>query len=539
MEKDNKIKNTKFIFVTGGVISGLGKGIISASLGRILKSKGFSVFAQKIDPYLNYDSGLMSPNEHGEVYVTKDGKETDLDLGHYERFIGESLTKEASITSGNIYKSLIEKERRGDFQGKTVQIIPHVTNYIEEFILKTAEKSKTDFVITEIGGTVGDIESDPFLHAISSLHVKHNTNIFFVHLTYIPFLEASKEFKTKPTQNSIKKLRQFGINPNMLVVRSGQEIDEKIIEKIVDSSNIRKDSIINVADLDNVYKVPLVLEKQKSAEKILEYFDIENKKSELSDWNNFVNLIDYKDQKEINVAMIGKYIKLKDSYFSIIEALKISSIYKKLKINLHWINSDDINDDNISEFLKNMDGALILPGFGKRGFDGKVIAAQYLKEQKIPTLGICYGFQAMVVAQAKHIGYKDAISTENESVGTPIIDIIASKRDLDYLGGTLRLGEHETTLVDNTLIKDIYKQDSIFERHRHRYEVNPDFKKELEVDDFVFSGYDKNNDLSEICEYKGHPFYIGVQFHPEFNAKPLSPHPLFDRFIDEVINFIK
>ena len=524
---------SKFIFVTGGVISGLGKGVSAASLGRLLKSRGFSIFVQKLDPYLNVDPGLMSPYEHGEVYVTKDGGEVDLDLGHYERFIGSSFTKNSNFTSGQIYKNLLEKERSGGFNGKTVQIIPHVTQYIENIILSSGKTSQADFVITEVGGTVGDIESEPYMHALSFFANKHKERSFFIHATYVPFLEASKEFKSKPTQHSIKELRRCGINPNMILLRSNKEIPKQIIDKTVNTSFVEKELVINLPDLDNVYKAPLFLENKKMAEQVLKYFKIDSPKPKLDDWKQFVKLIEIKKDKTFEIAMVGKYVEFEDAYLSIIEALKISCIYKGVKLKLKWIKARNINKENIDLLLKDVDGVLVLPGFGERGFEGKVIATTYLRDKKIPTLGICYGLQAMVVSQAKIIGYSDAVSRENNSKGTPIIDIIESKKD-SKLGGTLRLGENETKIVKNTLAYKIYKSDSIFERHRHRYEVNPKYKNELETQGFKFSGYNVDNNLAEIVEYEKHPFYIGVQYHPEFNSNPLTNHPLFSAFIEQV-----
>lgn len=523
----------KYIFVTGGVVSGLGKGVSAASLGRLLKSRGYSIFVQKLDPYLNVDPGNMSPYEHGEVYVTKDGGETDLDLGHYERFIGTNFTKDSNFTSGQIYTTILNNERKGKYNGKTVQIIPHVTEYIESLIIKAGKKSKADFVITEVGGTVGDIESQPFVYALATFANKHKKDSFFIHATYVPFLEASKEFKSKPTQHSIKELRQFGINPNMILLRANKSPTEDIIKKTAFAAQIEEAAVIGVPNSDSIYKVPLFLEEKQMAQQVLKYFGMRNKKPDLASWRKFVELIDKKRSGEITIGMVGKYIEFEDAYMSIIEAIKISAVYANIKVNLKWIKADSITEKNISKKISNVDGVIILPGFGKRGFDGKVITSSFLRETTIPTLGICYGLQAMTVAQAKLSGYKDATSFENEEVGTPIINMIRStKKRIN--GGQLRLGENETIITKGTLAHKIYKTTSIFERHRHRFEVNPKYKEELENNGFVFSGHNPKNGLAEIVEYQKHPFYIGVQYHPEFNSNPLTDHNLFKAFINEM-----
>ena len=527
---------SKFIFVIGGVISGIGKGVAASSIGRLLKSRGYSIFVQKLDPYLNLDAGTMSPYEHGEVFVTKDGGETDLDLGHYERFIGTKFTKDSNFTSGQIYNEIITRERKGFYEGKTIQIIPHVTDYIEEIILKSEEKSKADFIITEIGGTIGDIESQPFIYTVAKLMNKYKEKCFLIHVSYIPFLSSSNEFKSKPTQHSIKELRQFGINPNMIILRSSFPITDEIIKKTSSSSLLKEESIVGLSDSKSIYEIPLLLEEKNVVQKITKYFKMKDQKAKLDDWKQFVKLTNSQNKKPLNLAMIGKYTKFKDAYYSIIEAIKISATYKNSITNLKWIESSEISNENIKTKLKNMDGVIILPGFGKRGFYGKVIAAKYLRESNVPTFGICYGMQAMTISWAKKCGYKDAISTENDTIGTPIIDIIKNKKNYENLGGTLRLGEHETKIIEKTIAHKIYKKDLILERHRHRYEVNPEYKAKLEKDGFIFSGNNVKNNLAEILEYNKHPFYIGVQFHPEFNSNPLKEHPLFSEFIKTMIN---
>ncbi|NQZ65894.1 MAG: CTP synthase [Mycoplasmatales bacterium] len=526
---------SKFIFVTGGVVSGLGKGVSAASIGRLLKARGYSIFVQKLDPYLNIDPGTMSPYEHGEVYVTEDGGETDLDLGHYERFIGTDFNRNSNFTSGQIYMSILNNERQGQYKGKTVQIVPHVTKYIEKLIKNASKNSKADFVITEIGGTVGDIESKPFVYALAEFSNKFKESAFFIHVTYVPYLEAAKEFKSKPTQRSIAELRQFGINPNLILLRSNKRPNDEIIKKTSVASLLPLEAIVGLPNSNNVYKVPLILEDHKIAQQILKYFKMKNRRPKLDDWKNFVNLIDIKKEKTIEIAMIGKYVEFPDAYMSIIEALKISAIYAGVDIKFKWIQSSNINKNNIKKKMMDVNGVVILPGFGERGFAGKVIASTYLRKTKIPVLGICYGMQAMTVAQAKVVGIKDAISTENSEIGTPVIDLIRDTNSKKATGGTLRLGKNETTIVKGTLAHKIYNSDLIFERHRHRYEINPEYVQKLETNGFVFSGFNPKTGLAEIIEYNKHPFYIGTQYHPEFTSKPLLDHPLFKAFINAQI----
>ncbi len=526
---------SKFIFVTGGVLSGLGKGVSAASLGRLLKSRGYSIFVQKLDPYLNIDPGTMSPYEHGEVFVTKDGGETDLDLGHYERFIGTDFNKNSNFTSGQIYMSILNNERKGRYKGKTVQIIPHVTKHIEKLIKHAAKTSKADFVITEIGGTVGDIESKPFVHALAEFSNKNKENSFFIHVTFVPYLEAAKEFKSKPTQRSIAELRQFGINPNLILLRANKNPTEEIKVKTAEASMLPIKAVIGLPNSDNIYKVPLLLEENKMAQHVLKHFQMTNRKPKLEEWKKFVQLIDKKKKRKIEIAMVGKYVEFPDAYMSIIEAINISAIHSNVEVNFKWIQSSKITKNNVEKKLSDVDGVVILPGFGKRGFDGKVIVSTFLRETKIPVLGICYGMQAMTIAQAKLVGISDAISTENSKKGTPVIDIMKKNSSKSGIGGTLRLGKNETHVKKNTLAYKIYKSESVFERHRHRYEVNPEFIDQLQVDGFVFSGYNPKNGLSEIVEYSKHPFYIGTQYHPEFTSRPLTNHPLFKAFVEAQI----
>ena len=532
MEKIKKQK-TKFIFVTGGVLSGLGKGVSASSLGRLLKSRNFKVFAQKFDPYYNVDPGTLNPYEHGEVYVTIDGAETDLDLGHYERIIGESFTKESNYVQGKLLAELIEEERNGVYGGSTIQVIPHVTNKIINKIEKAAQISNANFVITEIGGTVGDIESQPFLAAISQFSKIYRGQCYFIHATYVPYLQSSKEFKSKPTQNSIAKLQSFGIFPNMILLRSNEQIGSKIAKKVSSKFYIPHELCIPVPDLDSIYKIPLHFEKFEMVQKILKYFGMKRVEANLENWKQYVNLIDAPKTKTLTIAMVGKYVEFKDAYFSIIEAIRISSYWNKVNVKFEYIKSDEITLNNISNKIKDASGVIILPGFGSRGFKGKVIAAQYTREKDVPTLGICYGMQAMTIAQAISVGFKNATSSEISKEGEFIIDII-NKKNIG-VGGTLRLGQSKTKLVKGSLASKLYQSMDSFERHRHRYEVNPRYIDKIQDKDFIFSGFDSENNLAEICEMPNKKFYIGLQAHPEFNAQPLKEHPIFKGFIKSMI----
>lgn len=532
--KQIKSNKTKVIFVTGGVISGIGKGIAAASLGNILKSRGFKIFMQKLDCYLNIDPGVLSPYEHGEVFVTEDGGETDLDLGHYERFIDENLLKESNYTTGKIYKRIFENERKGKYEGKTVQLVPHFTNEIINVIDSAIKKEKPDFHIVEIGGTVGDIESNPFLKAISDYSFQNTNSTFFIHVTFVPWLNASREFKTKPTQNSLSTLASNGIRPNMIFLRSQNQISDTIINKIANNTYIPKDNIVALPDFDSVYKIPLYLESQNVCEKILKHFSLKGKKSNLVEWEKFVNKIEAPNKTEINIAMVGKYVELEDAYKSIKEALLISSVHKNAHLNLKWISSVEIDEKNVNLKLRDIDGVVVLPGFGKRGFEGKVISVNYTRENKIPTLGICFGMQAMTINQARLKGIKNATSSEISDKGTFILDIMEGK-DKENIGGTLRLGLGSIDLVEGSLIHKIYGQNKIYERSRHRYEVNQKYISKLKDKEFQFSGYHGDEQLVEVCELTNHPFYIGVQYHPEFTARPLKPSKLFSAFIESIL----
>lgn len=526
---------TKYIFVTGGVLSSLGKGVTAASLGRLLKSRGYSIFVLKLDPYLNIDPGTMSPYEHGEVFVTKDGAETDLDLGHYERFIDTEFTNESNYTSGRIYSEIFKRERQGKYEGRTIQVIPHITNYIENIILNAGKKFKSDFVIIEVGGTVGDIELQPFIHAFASFARKNINQTFFIHIAYAPYLESSKEFKSKPIQHSLKELRQYGLEPNSIIIRSNSIIDSSIYKKIAISTIFDENAIINLPNFSNIYEIPLYLEKKGLAKLVEKHFQLAKKAPNLKKWKIFTNKFNsIHEKKEITIAMIGKYIELEDAYMSVIESLKISAIYANAKLKFKWIKASTINDNNLIEKLDRVDGAIILPGFGVRGFEGKISSAKYLNYKKIPTLGICYGMQAMVLAQARHVGIKDATSSEHSNNGELIIDLIYSNDD--KLIQKMNLGNNDIHLLKSSLAHKIYKSDIISERHRHRYAVNKKYITGLEKDGFKFSGFSKKYNVPEIIEDSNHPFYIGVQFHPEFKSNPLNEHKLFSSFIKKCID---
>ncbi|OYD27178.1 CTP synthase [Mycoplasma testudineum] len=534
---------TKFIFVTGGVISGLGKGISAASIGNILRARGYSLFVLKLDPYLNIDPGVMSPYEHGEVYVTEDGGETDLDLGHYERFIDVNLSKDSNWTSGRIYQRLFSKERDGIYGGKTVQTIPHLTNEIINIIQSTAQNHKPDFMIVEVGGTVGDIESDPFIYAIAKMKIKNPEQIFLAHVTYVPHLKASNEFKSKPTQNSLSTLRSFGIKPDLVLLRNENLVPHEIVSKIAAKATLENDEVISVPDLENIYYAPLYYEKENAAKIIEKYFNLEIRKGDFYHWNKFVELI-YKPKKySVKLLMVGKYIEFLDAYKSIIEAFKVAAYHENVELILEWKDAAKIVDEDITNSFKRFDGVVILPGFGKRGFEGKVKTAIHTRENKIPTLGICLGMQAMTVAQARLKGFSTATSAEfagtfkeNEIY---VLDILKGKQKDKNLGGTLRLGDYPVELEKDSLARKIYGHDSIVERHRHRYEVSEEFRKKLEDDNFKFSGIYPEKGLAEIAEVKNHPFYLGTQFHPEFTNRPLKGHPLFKSFIKKIVEIKK
>ena len=529
----------RYIFVTGGVVSSLGKGLASASLAYLLKSQGFKVRIRKMDPYLNVDPGTMSPFQHGEVFVTDDGAETDLDLGHYERFTNTSSKQSDNITTGKIYSDIISKERKGSYLGKTVQVIPHVTDRIKEFIKN--DITNEDFVICEIGGTVGDIESLPFLEAIRQFSNEAGRNkTLFVHLTLVPYMKASDEIKTKPTQHSVKELRSIGIQPDIVICRSERSIPIDQRKKISLFCNVSIENVIETIDVKTIYEAPISFSKEKLDKIVLKHFKIKPKnKSNLNPWKKITNII-LNTKRHVNIAIIGKYVNLKDAYKSLDEALTHGGIYNNVKVNLVRIESDNLKPNQIKNKLKNVSGILIPGGFGKRGTEGKISAINYARRNKIPFLGICFGMQMAIVEFARNVlKINKAGSTELDKKCFPVIGLINEwnkdgliiKGTDKNLGGTMRLGSYKANLKKNSLIKKIYKSNSINERHRHRYEVNNNLREKFEKKGLIFSGMSPDNKLPEIVELKNHPWFIGVQYHPEFKSRPLSPHPLFSSFI--------
>jgi CTP synthase len=534
----------RYIFVTGGVVSSLGKGLSSASLAYLLQSRGYKVRLRKLDPYLNVDPGTMSPFQHGEVYVTNDGAETDLDLGHYERFSGVSAKKSDNITTGKIYSDVLKKERKGEYLGKTVQVIPHITDRIKQFIKN--DSSKEDFVICEIGGIVGDIESLPFVEAIRQFaNDVGKKNALFIHLTLVPYLKASDEIKTKPTQHSVKELRSIGIQPDIIICRSERPIPLEHRKKISLFCNVDIKNVIETVDVRTIYEAPMSFFREKLDVQVLNYFKLKSKKSaNLNPWKKITKII-LNNRKQVNIAIIGKYVELKDAYKSLDEALTHGGIDNKVKVNLVRIDSEKLKVSEIKKKLKNISGILIPGGFGKRGTDGKIEAIKHARLNKIPFLGICYGMQMAIIEFARNqLNLKNATSSEFDKKGLPIIGLInewtkdgrmIKGTDKD-LGGTMRLGSYEAKLKDNSLIRKIYRSKTIEERHRHRYEVNIAFKDQFEKKGMIFSGLSPDNKLPEIIELKNHPWFIGVQFHPEFKSRPLAPHPLFSSFIKAAKN---
>jgi CTP synthase len=534
----------RYIFVTGGVVSSLGKGLSSASLAYLLQSRGYKVRLRKLDPYLNVDPGTMSPFQHGEVYVTDDGAETDLDLGHYERFSGVSAKKSDNITTGKIYNDVLKKERKGEYLGKTVQVIPHITDRIKQFIKN--DSSKEDFVICEIGGIVGDIESLPFVEAIRQFaNDVGKKNALFIHLTLVPYLKASDEIKTKPTQHSVKELRSIGIQPDIIICRSERPIPLEHRKKISLFCNVDIKNVIETVDVRTIYEAPMSFFREKLDLQVLNYFKLKSKKSaNLNPWKKITKII-LQNKRQVNIAIIGKYVELKDAYKSLDEALTHGGIENKVKVNLVRIDSEKLKVSEIKKKLKNISGILIPGGFGKRGTDGKIEAIKHSRLNKIPFLGICYGMQMAIIEFARNqLNIKNATSSEFDKKGLPLVGLInewskdgkmIKGTDKD-LGGTMRLGSYDAKLKDNSLIRKIYKSKIIKERHRHRYEVNIAFKDKFEKKGMIFSGLSPDNKLPEIIELKNHPWFIGVQFHPEFKSRPLSPHPLFSSFIKAAKN---
>jgi len=530
---EDKTMAAKYIFVTGGVVSGLGKGITAASLGRLLKARGLRVTIQKFDPYINIDPGTMNPYQHGEVFVTDDGAETDLDLGHYERFIDENLNKNNNITTGKIYLSVINKERKGDFLGGTVQVIPHITNEIKERIHRAAKDNNVDVVITEIGGTVGDIESLPFLEAIRQFSTDvGRENVMYIHVTLVPYLDNSGELKTKPTQHSVKELRSIGIQPDVIVCRTKKHLSREMKEKIALFCNLPADWVIQNIDAEVLYEVPLILEKENLGNIVCERLNLNCGKPDLSDWEEIVNK-QKNLRKNVTIALVGKYVELHDAYLSIVEALNHAGIANDTNVKIKWINSENVNDENVEEYLHDADGILVPGGFGDRGIEGKITAIKYARENKVPFFGICLGMQMAIVEFCRNVcGLTDAHSSEfNPETRHPVIDLMPEQRDVDGKGGTMRLGLYPCKLMPNSKTREIYSDDLIYERHRHRYEVNNQYRSMLTENGMFLSGLSPSERLVEIIELSNHPWFIGVQFHPEYKSRPNKPHPLFKDFV--------
>ena len=524
---------TKYIFVTGGVTSSLGKGIISASLAKLLQARGLSVTIQKLDPYINVDPGTLNPYEHGECYVTDDGAETDLDLGHYERFLNVNTSQDNNVTTGKIYQSVINRERRGDYLGKTVQVIPHITNEIKDHIIQLGKDDTYDVVITEIGGTVGDIESLPFIESIRQLKWDLPGKVLFVHLTLIPYLSTSGELKTKPTQHSVKTLLEYGIQPDILVCRTEHHLDSDLRKKIALFCNVEQKCVIESIDAKTIYEVPLLMKEEKLDEVVCEKLSLQGKEYyELKKWNQFLNHLS-KPEHTTEIALIGKYVELKDSYISIAESLIHAGAENKTRVNIHWIHSSEMEGENINNQLSKMDGIIVAPGFGSRAVEGKINAVKFARENQVPFLGICLGMQCAVIEFARNvIGFKEAHSTEiNSETPYPVISMMEEQKELKNLGGTMRLGAYDCHVEKDSLLHKVYENDVISERHRHRYEFNNKYVRDFEGNGIVFSGKNKANNLMETIEIPNHPWFIGVQYHPEYKSRVVNPHPLFISFI--------
>lgn len=524
---------TKYIFVTGGVVSSLGKGITAASLGRLLKNRGLKVTIQKFDPYINVDPGTMSPYQHGEVFVTDDGAETDLDLGHYERFIDINLSKNSNVTTGKIYSTVLKKERRGDYLGGTVQVIPHITNEIKDRVFRAGRENAPDVVITEIGGTVGDIESLPFLEAIRQIKSDVGVgNVMYIHCTLIPYLAAAKEMKSKPTQHSVKELRSLGIQPNVIVVRTERPVPDEMKDKIALFCDIEKTAVIEARDVDTLYQVPLDLQKQKFDQYVCDYLKLDCEEAEMTEWEALVKQVKNLSEK-VTIGLVGKYVALQDAYLSVAESLRHAGYAFDSDIEIKWINSEEVTEENVAEMLHDVDGILVPGGFGDRGIEGKISAIKYARVNKVPFLGICLGMQLASVEFARNVlNLAGANSAElNPETKYPIIDLLPEQKDVEDMGGTLRLGLYPCKLIEGSKVYDAYQEQVVYERHRHRYEFNNDYRDQMEKAGFIFSGISPDGRLVEIIELEDHPYFIASQFHPEFVSRPTRPQPLFREFI--------
>ncbi len=527
----------KYVFVTGGVVSGLGKGITAASLGRLLKARGYHVTMQKFDPYINVDPGTMNPIQHGEVFVTDDGTETDLDLGHYERFINESLDFNSNVTTGKIYWSVLQKERHGDYGGGTVQVIPHITNEIKDRIHKQKEGDPDTISIIEIGGTVGDIESQPFLEAFRQFQAEvGRENAIMIQVTLIPYLKASGEMKTKPTQMSVKALQSMGIWPDILVCRSDYPVDDHMREKIALFCNVSKNHVLQNLDAKSLYEVPLMMEEERLAHAVCECLHIPCPEPDLAQWRQMVD--DFQNPKHsVTIALVGKYVELHDAYLSVVESLKHGGIANKSEVHIKWIDSELLTDENVEEYLKDVDGVIVPGGFGKRGIEGMVVAAQYARENKLPYLGICLGMQIAIIEFARNVCKLDASSNEFEpDVAHPVICLLPDQKGVVDLGGTLRLGSYPCSLKEGTKARALYGTESITERHRHRYEVNNDYRGMLTEKGMTLSGTSPDGYIVEMIEIEDHPYFVATQAHPEFKSRPDAPHPLFRGLIEAALS---
>lgn len=539
-------KNTKYIFVTGGVVSSLGKGITAASLGRLLKSRGYKVTIQKFDPYINIDPGTMSPYQHGEVFVTDDGAEADLDLGHYERFIDINLSKNSNVTTGKIYQSVINKERRGDYLGGTVQVIPHITNEIKERVFRVGKQDNADFVITEIGGTVGDIESLPFLEAIRQVKKEVGKNdVLYIHVTLVPYISAAGELKTKPTQHSVKELRSIGISPDILVCRSEKPISKEMREKMAMFCDVDPDAVIQNLTAKSIYEVPMLMEEQGLDTIVLRKLEMEDKPKDMSGWHDMVKRILKKYEQKVTIAVVGKYVALQDAYISITESLRHAAVANETELEIRWVNAEEIEaaGTDMDEVMAGVDGILVPGGFGNRGIEGKIKAVQYAREHKIPFFGICLGMQCAVIEFARHVcGMSDANSSEfNPDSEHPVIDLMPEQLDVEDMGGTMRLGLYPCKVYPNTLTSKAYNEELIYERHRHRYEFNNAFREAIVSKGLVLGGTLPNGRLVEIVELpeSEHPWFLGAQFHPEFKSRPTHAHPLFKDFVAAAVKHHK
>jgi CTP synthase len=528
---------TKFAFVTGGVVSSIGKGIVASSLGRLLKSRDYSVSILKLDPYINVDPGTMSPFQHGEVFVTCDGAETDLDLGHYERFTDTSMSRLNNVTTGSIYQAVLNKERRGDYNGGTVQVIPHITNEIKERILRVAKDTNPDIVITEIGGTVGDIESLPFLEAIRQFRKDvGRKNVLYLHVTLVPWIPAAGEMKTKPTQHSVKELRSIGIQPDILVCRCDRPIPNGLKEKMAEFCDVAPECVITAPDASSIYEVPLTMEREGLAHQAIELLQMEQRQPDLQDWQTLVNRL-HNPQYPLEIAIVGKYVRLSDAYLSVVEALRHAALEISGDLRIRWVNSEEITPETVEAQLAGVHGILVPGGFGARGIDGKISAIQYARERQIPFLGLCLGMQCSVIEWARHVAkLEDANSSEFDAAcQNPVIDLLPEQQDVVDLGGTMRLGLYPCRTLPNTLANQLYGNEVIYERHRHRWEFNNAYRNLFLELGYMVSGTSPDGRLVEMIELPGHPFFLATQFHPEFQSRPSRPHPLFQGFVQAAI----